>query len=321
MNKTWMGPDLLLIDGRHMLWRAAGVFDELSITTPEGATIYTGSVYGFLTILCKAHSVFGGSVVVCWDDWLSGPYYRQQMYAGYKRKRHMDRPLDPIAKQQKQQLLVRSMDEQQSILMTLLSKLGIPQIYSEGWEADDVMGTLANRMATHNVGILTGDRDLYQCVTDKHSVIRPGKSGAFQVIGIPEIEAEYSVTPTMFVELKALVGDSGDNIPGINGVGPVNAAKILKGYPTAEAACRSAQQSVESEHFSPRLGKLLAEGLETVLLSKKLVQINCAAPLTFLDCEKSPHEVTQELVRLKFKSILTGGRRERLLEMGTALEA
>lgn len=324
--------DLLLIDGRHALWRAVDKFDELSITTAEGEVEETGTIYGFLTILCKLHATFGGSAIICWDDWVNGPSERLAMYPEYKHKHkaHGWGEVD-ITKQtqdEEKKRLVASMAKQQARLMWILGLFGIPQAWSAGWEADDVLGTLAAKLdnGSRNIGIFTGDRDLYQCVNPRVNVIRPVKGGGYKVCGVEEVVEEYGIAPARFAELKALAGDTGDNIPGISGIGPKKAALILEHFETAEEACAFAVYGQEANAkgytrkiigaINDRMEKMLAAGQESALLSRRLAQINCSAKLAWAEFQVDRHEVTQELVRMKFHTVLRGGRLDRLLEMG-----
>lgn len=319
--------DLLLVDGRHALWRAADKFDGLVIETNEGQE-ETGAIYGFLTILCKVQMTFGGTVVVCWDDWVNGPAARVAMCPSYK---HSKARVSSAQAYDPEKVQMRaSMAQQQTRLMWILGLFGIPQAFSEGWEADDVMGTLAARLrSTSTTGIYSGDRDMYQCVNGTVSVIRPVKGGEYAVVTPDEVVHEYGVEPSRFVEMKALAGDTGDNIPGIAGIGPKTASTILRHFRTAEEACSwagswlhlpaASRQKARLAGITDNIESKLALGLDAVKISKKLATINTDVKLIWAPLHPDKHEATQEMVRMKFLTILRGGRLERLMGMGMGL--
>jgi DNA polymerase I len=309
--------DLLLIDGKHALWRAADAHSELSIETGSGAKMDTGAIYGFLRIICHIHEDFKPQLtVICWDDWEHGPRERRLMYPAYKDKGDFNAL--PIAQQE----FIKSMTKQQHQLMGILDLLGARQAYSPGWEADDVMGTLADRYPVPAI-IFTGDRDLLQCVTDRVSVARPGtgQNKGQNIIETPDtVKEQWGVGPERFVQLKALMGDSGDNIPGARGIGKVGAAKILSVYDTAAEAVSFAKADENEWPWPKELPKGLKEKLKAseagIMLSEKLSRINTDVPLKFRSRIRSQERVTALFMKLKFKSLFIEGRLARLLEMG-----
>ncbi len=214
--------DVLLIDGKHTLWRSADAFKELWITGPDGERIQTGAMFGFLSIVTRVKELFArkdSPVVVCWEG---GPLKRRKMYAGYK-DRNKDGRLVPIERLQ----LMEAVAAQQSRLQAFVAALGVPQAHSAGWEADDVLGTLAERWKRMGkVGIFTGDRDLLQCLDPKVCVIRPEK-GEFTVETVDTLREKLKMTPAAYVYAKALAGDHSDCIPGVKGIGPKTAFRVI----------------------------------------------------------------------------------------------
>lgn len=307
--------DLLLVDGKHALWRAADVHQELSVEAADGSKMDTGAIYGFLKILCRVHEEYNPIMtVICWDDWQSGPAVRRAMFAGYKDKGDFDSLPVP------QQMLIKSMGKQQPVLMGLMDLMGIRQAYSPGWEADDVLGTLAARYSPANTVILTGDRDLLQCVSDHVTVVRPGtgdNKGQFIPETPEKVAMEWGVGPERFVELKALAGDSGDRIPGARGIGKKMAAKILDVFPTAEEAVKAAEAGPEAwpKPLTESMRGKVKASADDVRLSHRLAKINIEAPLKFRARARNQQRVQDLLIKMKFKTIFLDGRFQRLMGM------
>lgn len=304
--------DLLLIDGKHSLWRAADAHMELAIETEAGDRVETGAIYGFLSILTRVHQEYAPIMtVICWDDWDKGPAFRRAMYPDYKKRGSFDEL--PV----QQQEFIKGMTKQQHQLMGMMDLMGIRQCVSPGWEADDVMGAIARRYAGAATAIYTGDRDLLQCVTPKVHVVRPLKKGAVAIEDPASVEAEWGVPPDRFVELKALMGDAGDNIPGAKGVGKVTAAKIMECFPTAAAAVEAATgEAPWPETLSESVRAKVAASAGDIAISRQLSEINCEAPLHFRNRHKDQKRVQDLFMKLKFKTMFIEGRLQRLMGMG-----
>lgn len=296
--------DTLLIDGKHMLWRAADANDGL-----RAGDFQTGAMYGFLTILCRTQLTFGGSVIIAWDDWKDGPAKRKAMYPDYKR-----RDASPSALVDQRAEFIKSMNVQHQQLMKILEVFGIFQAYSPGWEADDVLGTLSRKFGS-NLGIVSGDRDLLQCVTESVNLIRPQPKGEFSIETPEKVRADWGVTVEQFIDLKALMGDQGDNIPGCPGIGKKTAAKVLQSYKTLA----DAQVAAEG-----KTGWLLADGVRQKIaanragieLSRRLSEINCSVPVRFRPRTPDKKRALELMMKLQFRTILHGGRFEQLMSFG-----
>lgn len=303
-----MSFDVLLIDGKHALYRAIDANADLRC---DGAPV--GAIYGFMTILCSTQRQFGGQVTVCWDDWVSGPAVRKSWYADYKRKEP-----NPSVLEDERAEVAASMPAQQHILMGILEQFGIFQAYSPGWEADDVLGTLARRLSAQGqtVGILSGDRDLLQCVSPTVTLIRPRPKGEFLLETPATVEAEWGVPPERFVELKALMGDPGDNIPGCKGIGKVTAGKILARFPDTGVAIAVATSETGKWELSERWREMVKGAADDIRLSKKLATINCSVPLKFRTRKPDKKQALDSMIRYKFKSILRSGRFDQLVSLG-----
>jgi DNA polymerase-1 len=310
--------DLLLVDGKNALWRAADAHPELCTEVAGEGIVQTGAIYGFLMIVCRAYRELGGMVVVCWDDWEHGPAERKKMFPDYKLRKPEK---DPVKAAEKRERL-ESMAVQQTRLMEILQLAGVTQAYSPRWEADDVMATLARRLGDDKTtAILTADRDLLQCVReDKHGcvvVARPQKDGTFAVEGPDSVSEEWGVSAGQWVDFKALAGDTGDNIPGCKGIGPKFAADILAAYGAAEVAIEAADGSVPWK-LSDGLRNKVAAGASSIRLSYRLAQINHQVPIRFLPRTPDKKRLLDAFVRLKFKSMLTSNRYLELMEMSGA---
>lgn len=297
---------LLLIDAKNALWRAQEAHPELSVDRPDGTSEPTGASYGFLQILCRVHEELGGMVVVCWESWRH-QLERKAWFSAYKH-----RLPDP-----EKQLLMRDMDRQMVRVMRLLQLAGVRQAYSPGWEADDVMGTLARRLGApgRRTTIFTGDRDLFQCIDDNTVVCRPQKGGELHLETGESVRAEWGIGPEKWVDLKALAGDKGDNIPGCPGIGPKWAAKILSFFETVDFALDNLAFWGGSK-LPERFREKLLANQDNIRLSYRLAKINREAPLRFIRPTPDRKQLVRTLLKLKFKSILLGGRHEQLVGMG-----
>ncbi len=307
--------DILLVDAKNTLWRAAEAHPDLGLTV-GGVFHPTGAIYGFLSILTRVHERLGGLVVVCWDDSKEGPAERVAMFADYKKRAitHAGNPLNPDPEKAE---FLRAMKKQMKQLMEVLTLAGVRQVYSPRWEADDAMGTLARRLGGNGktTALYTGDRDLFQCITDDTMVVRPQPKGEIKIETAETVLAEWGVQPTKFVDLKALMGDNGDNIPGCKGIGPKNAAKILAVFDTVDL-CLDSLAFWGGSGLSERLRDKLVEHQDDVRLSYRLARINTEAPLTFLPRRANAKRVLDLFVQLRFKSMLQGERYKDLLDMG-----
>ena len=204
-----MSEKILLIDGHSILNRAFYGLPDL--TNAEGC--HTGAVYGFLNIMFRIMEEEKPEYLTVAFD-LSAPTFRHKRYEAYKGTR---KPMP------------EELREQVPLIKEMLSAMGINIMSLEGYEADDLLGTVARRSEAKgmDVTILSGDRDLLQLATDKVLIRLPktvrGKT-TIENYHTAEVLEKYQVTPPQIIELKALMGDSSDNIPGIPGVGEKTAS-------------------------------------------------------------------------------------------------
>ena len=251
---------LLAIDSNSILNRA--YYGVRPLTTKDG--IYTNGIYGFLTILLRiCEETTPDAIAFAFD--LKSPTFRHKLYTGYKAGRH-GMP-DELAMQL-------------PYLKELLNKLGYPVVTCEGYEADDILGTLARLCEdTGNECIIaTGDRDSLQLVSDATTVrLATTKMGRPEstFYGVEEIREKYGVTPRELIQVKALMGDSSDNIPGVAGIGEKTALALISRFHTVDEV----YTSLEDPAIKPGVRKKLEAGAESCRLSLTLAEIDRNAPI------------------------------------------
>lgn len=252
---------LLLIDGHSILNRA--FFGLPDLTNAAGQ--HTNAVYGFLNIMFKIMDTEKPSyLTVAFDE--HAPTFRHKMFAEYKGTRK------PMADELRQQV---------PMMKQMLTAMGITVISKEGLEADDLLGTMA-RLAEDQgmeVTIVSGDRDLLQLATDhtKISIPKTKKTGTeIENYYAADVAERYLVTPTEFIDVKALMGDTADNIPGVPGIGEKTATAIISQYHSIEAAHEAADQL-----RPPRAAKNIVEFYDQAVMSKELATIEVHADITY----------------------------------------
>ena len=253
---------LMILDGNSVINRA--FYGVRPLTTRDG--LYTNAIFGFLNILQKVtHEEQPDALCVAFD--LHGPTFRHEMYDGYKATRH-GMP-DELA-------------VQMPVMKQVLSAMNIPIYECQGWEADDVIGTVADacRKQQWNCVVLTGDRDSLQLVDDLVTVklVRTQAGQTTAVNYTPEVfREEYGLEPIRLIDLKALMGDSSDNIPGVAGVGPKTAADLLKKFGTLDGV----YENLSPANMKGKLFEKLENGREAAYLSYDLATIRRNAPIEF----------------------------------------
>lgn len=280
---------LVLIDGHSILNRAFYGVPEL--TNSEG--LHTNAVYGFLNIMFKIlEEEQADHLAVAFD--LKAPTFRHKMYDAYKGTR---KPMP------------EELHEQVDLMKEVLAAMGVPILTMEGFEADDILGTVAKQSQAKgvDVSVVSGDRDLLQ-LADKHIKIRIPKTsrGTTEVKDYyPEdVKREYRVTPTEFIDVKALMGDSSDNIPGVPSIGEKTATSLIETFGSIENTFAHID-----EVKPPRAKKALEEHYDMAQMSKILatICIDCGVDFTYEDAEihnlYTP-EAYQYMKRLEFKSLL-----------------
>ena len=285
-----MTEKILLVDGHSIINRAFYGLPDL--TNSEG--VHTGAVYGFLNILLRMLEEEKPSFLAVAFD-VHAPTFRHEMYADYKGTRHA---------------MPAELREQVPLLQEMLKAMGIRIVTLPGFEADDIIGTLSRQseQAGLDTVILSGDRDLLQLVSDHVSMRLPHTARGqttMENFGPSEVMEKYQVTPEQIVELKALMGDSSDNIPGLPGVGEKTATKLIVEYGTIENA------HTHVDEIKPNKAKnAFLEHFDLAVLSKKLALIDRNAPVVFdISDAKLGQIFTSEAYelckRLEFKNFLS----------------
>jgi DNA polymerase-1 len=242
---------ILLVDGSALLHRAYHAYPPLKSKAGD----IVGAVYGVASILISAlEEVKPSHVMVAWD--LPKPTFRHIKYVGYKAQR-------PKADAE--------MVKQIPKVKEIIEAMDIVQVAQEGFEADDIIGTLSTNYsnAQNDVVILTGDQDTMQLVNDLVRILTPAKGANPPVLyGPEEVKAKYAVTPSQIVDYKALIGDPSDNIPGVAGIGPKSAATLLNLFGTVENIYKNIDK-IENEKVKEKLNA----GKDSVELSYELSKI------------------------------------------------
>ena len=275
-----MKENIVIIDGSSLLYRAFYAIPHL--TDAQGHP--TNAVYGFLNMLLKLYGELDPQyVAVAFDK--SKHTFRNDLFDGYKATRK-PAPDD--------------LRPQFALIREVLACLGICVLEQEGYEGDDIIGTLARRTAAdgYAVDVVTGDRDALQLVTDDVTVYLTKKGITNMLAVTPAVmESEYGYTPAQVIDMKALMGDTADNIPGVPGVGEKTALKLISQFGSVHGVY---------EHLDEVKGKKLQEKLadnkDKAVLSKDLATIRCDVPLDYTMDMFQPQPRQEDVAQL-FRSL------------------
>ena len=256
-----MSKKIVLIDGHSILNRA--FFGIPDLTNAEG--LHTNAVYGFLNILFRIlEEEKPDYLTVAFD--VHAPTFRHKMYDAYKGTRK------PMAEELRQQV---------PVIKEVLKAMGVVIVEQEGYEADDILGTLAARCEKEglSISLVSGDRDLLQLASE-HTKIRIPKTKRtgteIEDYYAEDVKEKYQVTPKEFIDVKALMGDSADNIPGVPGIGEKTATALIAAYGSIE----SAYEHVD-EIKPKRAQNNLREHYDLAQMSKTLATIVTDAPVEY----------------------------------------
>ncbi len=253
-------PTLLLIDGHSQAYRAFFAIKN-PMSTREGEP--TGAVYGFARkLLSTLRDYKPQEVAVAFD---TGDTWRHGEFPAYKATRDA---------------MPDEMRTQMTRIEQLLRAFEIPIITYPNFEADDILGTLARQAAAQGTDVLvmTGDRDMFQLVDERVKILYTsgGPNPETKIYGVPEVAERYGLTPQQFIDLKALTGDSSDNIPGVPGVGDKTATKFLQQYGSLDELYAHVD-----EISGPKTRQSLVDARELVTLNKRLVTIHTDLPIAY----------------------------------------
>ncbi len=253
---------LLILDGNSVINRA--FYGVRPLTTRDG--LYTHAIYGFLNILEKMEKEEQPDAVCVAFD-LHGPTFRHLQYEGYKATRHA---------------MPEELAQQMPVMKQVLAAMNIPIYACQGWEADDVIGTVGKICSNNGweCVIATGDRDSLQLIDEnvhvKLVISKAGQTTATLYDNV-KFQEEFGFAPPKMVDLKALMGDSSDNIPGVAGVGPKTATDLLMKFGSLDGL----YANLDDPSIRPKLREKLESGKESAYLSYDLATIRLTAPIDF----------------------------------------
>ena len=279
---------LLLIDGNAIMHRAFHALPPFK--TKSG--IPTNVIFGFFSMLYKSITDFRPNfIVVCFDT--PKPTFRNKIFKDYQAQRPK---------------ISDDFIVQIPLVKEALDKAGITHLEKDGFEADDLIGTIAQKFKDNGIKvlILSGDRDIQQLVTNNVFVITP-KLGLsdIKMYDSSEVEKKYGLEPAKIPDLKALMGDSSDNYTGAKGIGPKTAAKLLQQYKSVKGIYSHLNEIDE------KVRKSLKENKENVLLSHRLATIDTKVPIEF-DIDKTKFEKFSEDLKDYFTKLEIKSLKERI---------
>jgi 5'-3' exonuclease len=250
---------LLIVDGMALLFRsfyATSVYGQFMINSKG---IPTNAVTGLLKHLIAAIDYTKPShVICCWD--MGSKTYRNELFIDYK----ANRPEAPV-----------ELIPQFELAKEVVDALDIPNLGIEGYEADDCIGTLTKKFENEmKISILTGDKDILQLLNDHVSVLIFQKGiGNYKHYTKHSYMEEFEIEPHMLIDVKALMGDSSDNYPGVKGIGEKTAFKLINQYKSVNGILESLSELTKGQKTK------IENDLEMLHLSRQLAEINCQAPL------------------------------------------
>ena len=281
---------MLLIDGNSIINRA--FYGIRLLTNKHG--LYTNGIYGFLNIMLKhIDELCPDYIAVAFD--LKAPTFRHKMFSEYKAQR----------KGMPEELRV-----QMPVMKEVLSAMNVTILEKEGYEADDIIGTVSRMCREKDVEcyILTGDKDDLQLATDTTKIlltVTKGGATTTTEMDSDDVEDTYGVTPLQFIDVKGLMGDTSDNVPGVKGIGEKTAFEYIKKFKSIEKL----YENLEDAIVKPAARQKLIDGREMAFLSKQLCTIDCNVPLDFAVEDASVKEydvprLTELYTNLEFQVFL-----------------
>ncbi|MGO5239514.1 DNA polymerase I [Parolsenella sp. LCP21S3_E11] len=288
---------IAVIDGNSLMHRAFHAIPP-TMTAPDGRP--TNAIFGFVSMFVKLVESFRPNGVICAFD-KGKPRVRMEMLPQYKAQRP---PMDPV------------LHEQFPMVKNLLRSMDVPVVELEGWEGDDILGTLARRgeAAGYDMYLVTGDRDMYQLVTEHVNVVSTRKGVSDVNIMTPESvdDLYHGITPELVPDFYGLKGDTSDNIPGVPGIGPKKASALICQYGSLDEVIAHADE------VKGKMGESLRAHIDDALLSRKVATIRTDAPIELdLSTAKFP-TFDVETVRAAMGELGFTGMTARVLALATA---
>jgi DNA polymerase-1 len=246
-----------VLDAYGLIYRSYFAFISKPLTNREGKNV--SAVFGFFRALNALFQQYNPELfVVAFDS--RTPTFRHEMYDEYKANRAKT-PEDLHA--------------QVPIIEEILTALGVPTVRQDGFEADDIIASVATRARAEGreCVIVSGDKDLLQLVGGPVTILKPGKTGGWDHVDADGVKAEWGIGPELMLDLLSLTGDASDNVPGVKGVGDKTALKLLAEYGTLDGIYEHAGE------LTGAIGKKVADGKEMAYFSKKLIALCAEVPL------------------------------------------
>ncbi len=282
-----MAEKLLIIDGNAIIHRAFHAIPMLATSSGQP----TNAIYGFcsmiMNLLIKERPEY---IVITYDR--KGKTFRDDLYTEYKATRTK---------------APQELYDQMPLIKDVMRAFKIPQFEVDGFEADDIIATIAHKMENNeniHCYIATGDRDAFQLITKSVSVITPKSGFKEYVTYTPEkVKEEFGITPEQFCDYKTLRGDTSDNIPGVPGIGEKIATDLLQKYETIDGILNHLSE------LSPAIARKFADGNESLEMSRKLVTLNHEVLIDFNLEECTTHnfdvsEITRLFDGYEFRSLV-----------------
>ena len=277
---------LIVIDGNSIVNRA--FYGIRALSNKKG--VFTNAITGFMNILFKLQNNFSPDCIAVAFD-LKAPTFRHKLYSDYKGTR---KPMP------------EELAMQMPYVKDILRAMGIKIVEKEGWEADDILGTLSHaaELSGNTAIVATGDRDSFQLITEKVSVNLAGNKE--DILYTPEgIKEKYGVSPIQMLEVKALMGDSSDNIPGVKGIGEKTALDLIQKYQSVQ----NIYDKIDELPLSEKLKQKLIDGRESCFLSRELGTIALNAPVdtdmkAYIPAQRDEVKLAAILTELEMFSVL-----------------
>lgn len=288
---------IAVIDGNSLLHRAFHAIPP-TMTAPDGRP--TNALFGFISMFVKLVEKFSPDGIICAFD-KGKPQVRMDMLPQYKAQRP---PIDP------------NLHEQFPMVKDLLRAMDVPVVELQGWEGDDILGTLAREgeQAGYDMLLVTGDRDMYQLVTDHVHVVTTRKGISDVTIMTPESvdDLYHGITPQLVPDFYGLKGDSSDNIPGVPGIGPKKASALIVQYGNLDEVL------AHTDEIKGKMGENLRAHVDDARLSRKVATIRTDAPLTCKLADAKFPTFDADTVRKAFGAIGFTGMTSRVLDLAGA---
>ncbi len=286
---------IAVIDGNSLMHRAFHAIMQ-PMNAPDGRP--TNALFGFFNMFIKLVETFRPDGVICAFD-KGKPQVRMDMLPQYKAQRP---PMDPALR------------EQFPMVKELLGALDVPVAELEGWEGDDILGTLARRgeAAGYDMYLFTGDRDMYQLATDNVKIVSTKKGVTDVVIMTPESvdDLYHGITPALVPDFYGLKGDTSDNIPGVPGIGPKKASQLIVQYGSLDEVIAHADE------VKGKMGENLRAHIDDALLSRKVATIRTDAPIDLDLAEAQFPTFDPAQVTAAFSALGFTGMTKRLVRLG-----